>query len=115
AHEIIQALDALGTPSETVAPRARAARRVSRVGLGAIAIVVIAAAGATWLAFGHRSRAAAAENRLLVAPFTNLTGNPAFDNVGRSAYSDRRGNGRERRRRVQPRASGAPRYHASGA
>src|SRR5262249_50027369 len=29
--------------------------------------------------------AAAAENRLLVAPFLNLTGNPAFDNVGRIA------------------------------
>jgi serine/threonine-protein kinase len=85
AHAIVRALDALVTPSETVAPRARAARRVSRLGLAAGVGVLIAAAGATWFAFTHRSRAAAAENRLVVAPFTNLTGNPAFDNVGRIA------------------------------
>jgi TolB-like protein/tetratricopeptide (TPR) repeat protein len=84
AHEIVRALDALMT-SGTGVTAVHAKRRVSGVLVGAVASLLIVAAAGTWFAFNHRSRGAAAESRLLVAPFTNLTGNPAFDIAGRIA------------------------------
>ena len=97
ANEIVRALDALVTPPGTVAAAVAASvaasveapktsgRRVSIAALGALAIVLIAAAGAGWLAFSHRTRAVASAPRLLIAPFENLTGDPSLDYIGRLA------------------------------
>jgi serine/threonine-protein kinase len=83
ANEIIQALDALATPTQTVA-RPVVTRRISRAMLAGGALLVVAVAGGAWWSLGRRANAAAPSvSRLLVAPFENLTGDAQFDHLGR--------------------------------
>ena len=86
AGEIVQALDAITTPTQTgAAPRA-ASSRLSIVTLLIFALVAVAAAGGAWLSFAHRAqKGLAVGSRLLVAPFENLTGDPRLDHIGRIA------------------------------
>ena len=76
ASEIVHALDALTTPTETVAASGRIANQRTRVWLGVGAVVVIASVAGAWFtrARSNHLAAAAPAPRLLIAPFTNLTG-----------------------------------------
>jgi tRNA A-37 threonylcarbamoyl transferase component Bud32/TolB-like protein len=84
ATEIIQALDALTTPSQTaVRPVTRRRAPRSMVAIAALLIVAVAGGGAWWV-FGRRAAVSTpAVSRLLIAPFENLTGDSKLDHIGR--------------------------------
>jgi serine/threonine-protein kinase len=85
AREIVQALDAITTPTTTTAAAPRTGpNRVVRAGLAALVLGVIAF-GARFMTTNRAQPAAVASKRVLVAPFENLTGDARFDNVGRMA------------------------------
>ena len=86
AGEIVQALDAMATSTQTVPSPRVPAKKPSRAMLVALALLVIVAAGGAWLSFGrHASTGAVPSSRLLIAPFENLTGDARFDHIGRIA------------------------------
>jgi tRNA A-37 threonylcarbamoyl transferase component Bud32/TolB-like protein len=83
AHEIVRALDALATPGGTPALSARVWRRAKRGGVAAGAMLLVAAGA--WFVAARGAREVPAGSKVLVAPFENLTGDPALDHVGRLA------------------------------
>ena len=88
ADDIVQALDAIATPTNVPAPARTASRKESRAALVGLALLIIAGtAAAAWL-WSARSAARVAApptSRLLIAPFENLTGDARFDHIGRIA------------------------------
>jgi TolB-like protein len=82
AQEVMQALDAMTTPTQTLVPHPLRTRRLSRTATIAIALVAVAAAGGAWLKFGPKRAGSAGNSRLLIAPFENLTGDDRFDHIG---------------------------------
>jgi TolB-like protein len=86
ATQVVHALDALTTPTQTVAPRIRS-RVAPRTMVAAIALAVaLGIAGGAWLWHGRQTPPATiAGTRLLIAPFENLTGDSRFNNIGRIA------------------------------
>jgi TolB-like protein len=85
ASEIAHALDALTTPTETVARKQRgSSNQHTRALVGVGAVAVIASVAGAWFTRAHSSQLAAAAPapRLLIAPFENLTGDPRFNHIG---------------------------------
>jgi serine/threonine-protein kinase len=85
ASEIVHALDALTTPTQTVARERRgSSNQRTRALVGVGAVVVIASVAGAWFTRAHSSRLAAAAPapRLLIAPFENLTGDTRFNHIG---------------------------------
>jgi TolB-like protein len=89
ATEIVQALDAIATPSRVDATPPASRRKPSRALLVAI-VLLAASAGIAWLWARRASMAAATTSsaRLLIAPFENLTDDARFTHLGR-IISDR--------------------------
>ena len=88
AGEIVQALDALTTSTQTgQLPRTTSnAGSRAKVVAFAVTLVIVAAAGGAWLSVGRRAPSGAVPaSRLLIAPFENLTGDARFDHIGRIA------------------------------
>jgi TolB-like protein/tRNA A-37 threonylcarbamoyl transferase component Bud32/Tfp pilus assembly protein PilF len=86
AHEIVQALEAITTPSGGHAtsgvPRMSrvAARRVGLVGVAAAVILLLTAAGVVWR--GRAVSADTADRSIAVLPLTNLSGEKSNDYFG---------------------------------
>jgi len=86
AREIVQALDAVMTPAPTDLPPRILVKRLPPVKLAGFFLVLVAALGGVWLAFGRGARSSdVASTRLIIAPFENLTGDARFDHIGRIA------------------------------
>jgi TolB-like protein len=84
AAEIVHAIDALTTPTQTVARERRgSSNQRTRVLVGVGAVVVIAAVTGVWFMRARRSQVAAVAPapRLLIAPFENLTGDTRFNHI----------------------------------
>ena len=85
ATEVVQALDAITTTTQTDVAIPTRSKKISRAMLAILALLVVSAAAGAWLTFGRRPPPAVAASRLLIAPFENLTGDARFDHIGRIA------------------------------
>ena len=96
AQELVQAIDAMTTPSSGMTPyvtapltrpitqTANASTRPKASVIGIAAGVLILAVGG-WLAASRLREPSIAERRIAVAPFENLTGDPQLAMIGRMA------------------------------
>jgi TolB-like protein len=86
ATEIVHALDALSTPTQTSIPRKPSSQASFVAAVAATLVIAIGVVAGAWLWHEREiGSAAPVGTRLLIAPFENLTGDSRFDNIGRIA------------------------------